>query len=149
MASVNKVILIGNLGRDPEVRAIESGDKVCNFSMATTDKWNDKNGQRQERTEWHNIVVWGPQAEACGKYLEKGRSVYVEGSLQTRKWQDKEGADRYTTEVKATRVQFLGSGGDGGSGGSGGGNFTNSTPNGYNSGNQAQNLRPDDNDIPF
>jgi len=109
MASVNKVILVGNLGRDPEVRYTTSGTPVANFTMATTDRWNDpSSGERKERTEWHRIVVWGKQAEIVGEYLRKGRQVYVEGSLQTREWTDREGNKRYTTEVRAQRVQMLG-----------------------------------------
>ena len=109
MASVNKVILIGNLGGDPEKRFTGSGAAVTTFNIATTDRWNDKQGQKQERTEWHRIVVWGQQAENCAQYLSKGRPVYIEGRLQTRQWDDKEGNKRYTTEVVAQRVQFLGS----------------------------------------
>ncbi|MBI4126825.1 MAG: single-stranded DNA-binding protein [Deltaproteobacteria bacterium] len=108
MASVNKVILIGNLGQDPEKRVTGSGQTVCTFSIATTDRWSDKGGQAQERTEWHRIVVWGPQAENCAQYLAKGRQAYIEGRLQTRQWEDKEGHKRTTTEVVAQRVQFLG-----------------------------------------
>jgi single-strand DNA-binding protein len=109
MASVNKVILVGNLGRDPEVRYTTSGTPVANFTMATTDRWNDAaTGERKERTEWHRVVVWGKQAEICGEYLRKGRQVYIEGSLQTREWTDREGNKRYTTEVRAQRVQMLG-----------------------------------------
>ena len=123
MASVNKVILIGNLGRDPELRYTQSGQAVANFSVATTDKFTDKEGNPQERTEWHRIVVWGKQAENCAQYLSKGRSAYIEGSLQTRDWEDKEGIKRYTTEVRAQRVQFLGGpgGGQRGAGGATGG----------------------------
>lgn len=109
MASgVNKVILIGNLGADPEVRYTSSGGAVGNFSLATNESWTDKNGQKQERTEWHRIVVWGKTAENCGQYLSKGRQVYIEGRLQTRDWMDKEGNKRYTTEVVAQSVRFLG-----------------------------------------
>lgn len=108
MASVNKVILVGNLGRDPEVRYMPNGEAVCNFSIATTDSWKDKNGQKQERTEWHNIVMYRKLAEIAGEYLKKGRPVYVEGRLQTRKWQTKEGQDRYTTEIIADQMQMLG-----------------------------------------
>ena len=108
MASVNKVMLIGNLGGDPEKRVTGTGQAVTNFNMATTDRWTDKGGQKQERTEWHRIVVWGPQADSCAQYLAKGRQVYVEGSLRTRQWQDRDGNTRYTTEVIAQRVQFLG-----------------------------------------
>lgn len=108
MPSVNKVILMGNLGRDPEVRFMPNGDAVCNFSIATTDSWKDKAGERQEKTEWHNIVMYRRLAEIAGEYLKKGRSVYLEGRLQTRKWQTKEGQDRYTTEVIADSMQMLG-----------------------------------------
>lgn len=111
MASVNKVILIGNLGADPEVRFTPGGQAVCELRMATNESWTDKNGAKQERTEWHRIVVWGKQAENCGKYLSKGRTAYVEGRLQTRQWDDKDGNKRYTTEIVADRVQFLGGGG--------------------------------------
>jgi single-strand DNA-binding protein len=113
MASVNKVILVGNLGRDPEVRFMPNGEAVCNFSIATTDSWKDKSGAKQERTEWHNIVMYRKLAEIAGEYLKKGRPVYVEGRLQTRKWQTKEGQDRYTTEIIADQMQMLG-GRDGG-----------------------------------
>ena len=113
MASVNKVMLVGNLGRDPEVRFMPNGEAVCNFSIATTDSWKDKSGQKQERTEWHNIVMYRKLAEIAGEYLKKGRPVYVEGRLQTRKWQTKEGQDRYTTEIIADQMQMLG-GRDGG-----------------------------------
>jgi single-strand DNA-binding protein len=109
MASVNKVILVGNLGRDPETRYTTSGDAVTNIRVATTDTWKDKNGEKQEKTEWHTVVFFGRQAEIAGEYLKKGRQVYVEGRLQTRKWQDKEGQDRYTTEIVADRMQMLGS----------------------------------------
>jgi single-strand DNA-binding protein len=109
MASVNKVILVGNLGRDPETRYTTSGDAVTNIRVATTDTWKDKNGEKQEKTEWHTVVFFGRQAEIAGEYLKKGRQVYVEGRLQTRKWQDKEGQDRYTTEIIADRMQMLGS----------------------------------------
>ncbi|MEK9771719.1 MAG: single-stranded DNA-binding protein [Nitrosomonadales bacterium] len=108
MPSVNKVILMGNLGRDPEVRFMPNGDAVCNFSIATTDSWKDKAGEKQERTEWHNIVMYRRLAEIAGEYLKKGRPVYIEGRLQTRKWQTKEGQDRYTTEIIADSMQMLG-----------------------------------------
>ena len=109
MASVNKVILIGNLGADPEMRYMPSGDAVANLRIATTDTWKDKSGEKQERTEWHRVVFFSRQAEICGEYLKKGSSVYVEGSLQTRKWQNKEGQDQYTTEIRGDRMQMLGS----------------------------------------
>ena len=108
MASVNKVILVGNLGRDPEVRYMPNGDAVANYSIATTETWKDKNGMRQEKTEWHNIVMYRRLAEIAGEYLKKGSSVYIEGRLQTRKWQDKQGNDRYTTEIIADQLQMLG-----------------------------------------
>jgi single-strand DNA-binding protein len=108
--SVNKVIIIGNLGQNPEVKITPSGQAVANFSVATNKKWTDKAGQKQEKTSWHKIVVWGKQAENCGKYLSKGRSVYIEGELDTRSWDDKDGQKRYTTEITAQVVQFLGDG---------------------------------------
>jgi single-strand DNA-binding protein len=114
MASVNKVILIGNLGRDPEVRYLPSGDAVANLRIATTDRYKDRNGDQQEVTEWHSVAFFGKQAEICGQYLKKGSQVYVEGSLRTRKWQDKDGNDRYTTEIRGDRMQMLGSRGGGG-----------------------------------
>jgi single-strand DNA-binding protein len=114
MASVNKVILIGNLGRDPEVRYLPSGDAVANFSIATTEKWKDKGGEMQEQTEWHRISFFGRQAEICGEYLRKGSSVYVEGRLQTRKWTDKDGNERTSTEIRGDRMQMLGGRGGGG-----------------------------------
>ena len=117
MASVNKVILIGNLGRDPEMRYLPSGDAVANLRIATTDKFKDRNGDQQEVTEWHSVAFFGKQAEICGQYLKKGSQVYVEGSLRTRKWQDKDGNDRYTTEIRGDRMQMLGGRGGGGGGG--------------------------------
>lgn len=110
--SVNKVILVGNLGKDPELRYTPSGTAVVNFSLATSESFKDRDGNRQERTEWHNIVAWRQLAEICGKYLHKGKQVYVEGKLQTRKWQDKNGVDRYTTEIIADSMQMLGRAGD-------------------------------------
>ena len=114
---VNKVILVGNLGADPDMRYTPSGQGVCELRIATSESWNDKNGQRQERTEWHRVVVWGKRAEVCSKYLSKGRQVYVEGRIQTRTYDDKDGNKRYTTEIKADRVTLLGGGGGGGRGG--------------------------------
>ena len=113
MGSVNKVILIGNLGADPELKYTPSSRALCNLRIATTDVFKDKGGQRQERTEWHRVTVWGDQAENCSKYLSKGRSVYIEGRLQTRSY-DKDGQKHYATDVVADRVVFLGSGGGGG-----------------------------------
>ncbi|MET0544416.1 MAG: single-stranded DNA-binding protein [Variovorax sp.] len=137
MASVNKVIVVGNLGRDPEMRTFPSGDQVANVTVATTDKWKDKqSGEMREATEWHRIVFNGRLAEIAGQYLRKGSQVYVEGSLRTRKWTDKDGVEKYTTEIRADQMQMLGSrqgmggtsGGDddggysqGGGGGGGGG----------------------------
>ncbi len=114
MGSVNKVILVGNLGADAELRYTGGGMAVANFRIATTEVWKDKDGQKQEQTEWHRVSLWGKQAEAVAQYLVKGKQVYVEGRIQTRKWQDKEGQDRYSTEIKADRVTLLGSGGGGG-----------------------------------
>jgi single-strand DNA-binding protein len=119
MGSVNKVILVGNLGADPELKYTPSSRPLCNLRIATTDVFKDKSGQRQERTEWHRVTVWGDQAENCSKYLAKGRSVYVEGRLQTRSY-DKEGQKHYATDIVADRVVFLGSGGGAGAGGGGG-----------------------------
>ena len=118
MASVNKVILVGNLGADPETRYMPNGDAVCNIRLATTESWKDKaSGERKEITEWHRVVFYRRLAEIAGEYLRKGSSVYVEGRIRTRKWQDKDGQDRYTTEIEATEMQMLGQrgGGDGGS----------------------------------
>jgi single-strand DNA-binding protein len=112
---VNKVILVGYLGADPDMRYTPSGQGVCELRLATSESWNDKNGQRQERTEWHRVVVWGKRAEVCSKYLAKGRQVFVEGRIQTRSYDDKEGIKRYMTEIIAADVQFLGGGkGEGG-----------------------------------
>ena len=109
MASVNKVILIGNLGRDPEVRYMPSGDAVANITIATTETWKDKAGEKQEQTEWHRVSMFSKLAEIAGEYLKKGSQVYIEGRLETRKWTDKEGHERYTTEIRADRMQMLGS----------------------------------------
>ncbi|MFN8544795.1 MAG: single-stranded DNA-binding protein [Candidatus Binatia bacterium] len=143
--SLNKVLLIGNLGRDPEVRFTPSGRAVARFPVATSEVWNDQEGQRQERTEWHNVVVWGKQAESCGQYLAKGRQVFIEGSVRSRQYDDKEGNKRYITEVIAQRVQFLGGrGGEGrgagGGGGGGGGGMDDLPPPGGGA---------EDDDIPF
>src|SRR5574340_750749 len=108
MASVNKVILVGNLGKDPEVRYMPSGEAITNITVATTDTWKDKSGEKQERAEWHRVAVFSKLAESAGEYLKKGSQVDIEGRLQTRKWQDKEGNDRYTTEIVADRMQMLG-----------------------------------------
>ncbi|HJW01981.1 MAG TPA: single-stranded DNA-binding protein [Azospira sp.] len=123
MASVNKVILVGNLGADPETRYMPNGDAVANVRLATTESWKDKqSGEKREVTEWHRVVFYRKLAEIVGQYLKKGSSVYIEGRIRTRKWQDKEGQERYTTEIEATEMQMLGGrSGQGGSGGSGGG----------------------------
>jgi single-strand DNA-binding protein len=161
MGSVNKVILIGNLGADPELKYTPSNRPVCNLNLATNEVFKDKTGQRQERTEWHRVTVWGDQAENCKKYLNKGRPVYIEGRLQTRSWDDKEGKKRYTTEVVADRVVFLGSGtGEGGGGArrSGGGGAAGGGGRGW--GDESQSAPgaaaepdagppPSDDDIPF
>ena len=123
MASVNKVIIVGNLGRDPEVRYSPEGSAICNLSLATTSSWKDKaSGEKREETEWHRVVMYNRLAEIAGEYLKKGRPVYIEGRLKTRKWQDKDtGADRYSTEIVADQMQMLGGREDGGGGGNYGG----------------------------
>ncbi|MEQ1896389.1 MAG: single-stranded DNA-binding protein [Vicinamibacterales bacterium] len=114
VGSVNKVILVGNLGRDAEMKYTPGGSAVSTLNLATTEVWNDKSGQKQEKTEWHRIVVWGKTAESLNEYLTKGKQIYVEGRLQTRQWDDKDGNKRYTTEIKADRITLLGGGGGGG-----------------------------------
>ena len=114
MGSLNKVQLIGNLGRDAELRYTQGGQAVATLNMATTEVWNDKAGQRQEKTEWHRVVLWGKSAESLNEYLVKGKQIYVEGKLQTRKWSDKEGIERYTTEINAFSIVLLGGGRDSG-----------------------------------
>jgi single-strand DNA-binding protein len=153
--SLNKVMLIGNLGSDPELRFTQSGQAVCNFSVATNERFTDKAGEKQERTEWHKIVVWGKQAENCEKYLSKGRQVFIEGRIQTRQWETDEGDTRYSTEVVAQNVKFLSGGNEGSSRSSGG-------DRGGGGGNRGQRRRTppdnptesfdqsfDDDDIPF
>ena len=121
MASVNKVILIGNLGKDPETRYAPSGDAICNITLATTDSWKDRaTGEKKEATEWHRVVLFGKLGEIAGEYLKKGRTVYIEGRLQTRKYQDKEGVERYSTEIVASDMQMLGGGEGRSEGGRGG-----------------------------
>jgi single-strand DNA-binding protein len=117
MGSVNKVILVGNLGRDAELRYTPGGAAVATINMATTEVWNDKGGQRQEKTEWHRVVLWGKSAESLTEYLTKGKQIYVEGRLQTRQWDDKDGNKRYTTEIRGDRIVLLGGGGGRGGGG--------------------------------
>jgi single-strand DNA-binding protein len=127
MASVNKVIIVGNLGKDPETRYMPNGDAATNITVATTDSWKDKaTGEKREATEWHRISFFGKLAEIAGQYLKKGSQVYVEGSLRTRKWQDKDGQDRYTTEIRADAMQMLGS--RGGAGGGDGGGYDSPAP---------------------
>jgi single-strand DNA-binding protein len=121
MASLNKVMLIGNLGKDPEVRYTAGGTAVASFSLATSEKFKGKSGEWEEKTEWHNITLWARLAEIAGEYLSKGKTVYIEGRLQTRKWQDKEGKDRYTTEIVGEKMQMLSGKGEGGGSSSGGG----------------------------
>ena len=117
MASVNKVILLGNLGRDPETRYTTGGDAVTNLNIATSEQWKDKSGEKQEKTEWHRVVLFGRQAEIAGEYLKKGRSVYIEGRLQTRKYTDKDGVEKYSTEIVGDRMQLIGGAREGGAGG--------------------------------
>lgn len=119
--SVNKVIILGRLGQDPELKYTPGGMAVCNFTLATSESWADKAGQKQERTEWHRVVVWGKLAELCNQYLSKGRQAFVEGSLQTRSWDDKNGQKRYTTEINAKTVQFIGGNATAGAGKEAGG----------------------------
>ena len=146
--SVNKAILVGNLGKDPEVRFTGSGKAVCKFSLATSSTWNDNDGNKQERTEWHNIIVWGKQGENCGKFLSKGRQVFVEGEIRSRSYDDKDGNKRYITEIIAQNVRFLGggSGGGGSRGGSGDPGFPEEPAAGSSGGGGAA---ADDDDIPF
>ncbi len=143
---VNKAIIIGNLGKDPEVRFTPSGRAVAKFSVATTEKWNDQQGQKQEKTEWHNIVVWGKQAETCGQYLSKGRQVFIEGRITNRSYDDKDGNKKYISEIIARDVRFLGGrdGGGGAGGGSGGGGSFNAPP-----GQDDPSAPQEDDDIPF
>ena len=151
---VNKAILVGNLGKDPELSYTQSGAARCRFPIATTESYNNNAGERQERTEWHNIVVWGKLAETVSKFLQKGRQVYVEGRIQNRSYDDKDGIKRYISEINAARVTFLGGrGGDGGGfqgggGQSGGGGGQSGDGGGYDGGGPS-NFGPNDDDIPF
>ena len=148
MGSVNKVILVGNLGRDAELRYTPGGAAVATLNMATTEVWNDKSGQKQEKTEWHRVILWGKSAESLAEYLTKGKQIYVEGRLQTRQWDDKDGNKRYTTEVRSDRIVLLGggsgrvSGGTARSGGGGGGDD-------MGSGDPGSSAPLTDDDIPF
>jgi single-strand DNA-binding protein len=152
MAGVNKAILVGNLGRDPELRHTQNGQAVVNFTLATSETWTDKSGERVERTEWHRIVVWGKTGEMCAQYLSKGRTVYVEGRIQTREWEDKDGNKRYTTEINAQTVNFIGprtgGGGESGTGNAGGGTRGGGSSAGGSSPPDDLGPPPDD-DIPF
>ncbi len=136
---INKAILIGNLGADPEMKYTQSGTALCTFRLATTEVFNDRDGNQQERTEWHRVVAWGKLGEICGQYLSKGRQVYVEGRIQTRSWDDQDGNKRYMTEINARDIQFLGGGAGGGQGGGGGGGY----------GSDMGGPPPPDDDIPF
>jgi single-strand DNA-binding protein len=155
MGSVNKVILVGNLGRDAELRYTPGGAAVATLNLATTEVWNDKaSGQKQEKTEWHRIVLWGKSAESLSEYLTKGKQIFVEGRLQTRKWQDKDGNDKYTTEIRADRITLLGGGGGGGrSEGMGGGRPQQRGAGGMSGGDHEPMGEPisdlSDDDIPF
>lgn len=152
MSGVNKVILVGRLGADPELKSVGQGQSVARLSIATSEQWTGKDGQRQERTEWHRVVVWGRQAETCGKHLSKGRQVYVEGRLQTRQWEDQQGQKRYTTEIVANTVQFLGGGAGADRGGSQG--YDNEYGSGGSSSSSSQDFGPEpsfdsSDEIPF
>lgn len=147
MASLNKVMLIGNLGKDPEVRYTTSNQAVASFSVATSETYKDRNGEKQEKTEWHNVVLWGKLAEIAKDYLAKGKTVYIEGRLQTRKWQDRDGRDRYTTEIVGDRMQMLGGRGEGSGGGRGPGRSQQADES-YAPAYEEPTFNPDD-DIPF
>jgi single-strand DNA-binding protein len=150
MGSVNKVILVGNLGRDAELRYTPGGAAVATLNLATTEVWNDRNNQRQEKTEWHRVVLWGKPAESLQEYLTKGKQIYVEGRLQTRQWDDKDGNKRYTTEIKADRVTLLGGAGGGGGGRSGGGGMDRGASHGPAGAPDEPPMEPmTDDDIPF
>lgn len=142
--SVNKAIIVGRLGADPELRFIPSGRAVCNFNLATESVWKDKQGQRQKQTDWHRIVVWGPQAETAAKYLTKGREVYVEGEIKTRSYDDKDGIKRYVTEIVVRDLRFLGGGGNGSGGGGGRRDDSDQEPMG-----DFGRYDPGDDDVPF
>jgi single-strand DNA-binding protein len=147
--AVNKVILVGNVGKDPELRYTPSGTAVCTFSLATSERFKNKQGEQQERTEWHNIVVWSGLAEVCGKYLTKGKQIYIEGRIQSRSYDDRDGNKRYITEIVANEMQMLGRAGDQG-GGSGSGGGSRPAAQGFepSEGSQEPPFNPDD-DIPF
>lgn len=149
---VNKVILVGNLGADPEMKYTASGTPLCKFRLATSEVFKDRDGNQQERTEWHRVTAWGRLAEICGQYLSKGRQVYVEGSLRTNSWEDQSGNKRFMTEINAREVQFLGSGGgapSGGGGSYGGGAPSSGGGGSYGGGDYGGPPPPSDDDIPF
>ena len=150
MASLNKVMLIGNLGKDPEVRYTAAGTAVASFSVATSERFKNKNGEWEEKTEWQNVTLWARLAEIAGEYLSKGKTVYIEGRLQTRKWQDRDGKDRWTTEIVGEKMQMLSGRGEGGGGGGGRGGARPADEGGYNGGPSYDEpaFNPDD-DIPF
>ncbi len=149
MASVNKVILIGHLGADPEIRYLPSGEAVANLRLATTDVWKDKSGNKQEATEWHRVSYFGRIAEVCGQYLKKGSQIYVEGSIRARKWQDKEGQDRYTTEIRGDQMKMLGGRSSGGDSAPASRPAPAAAPAGSTSGNAGGGFQDFDDDIPF
>lgn len=149
MASVNKVILIGNLGKDPETRYMSNGDAVTNITLATTDTWKDKNGEKQEKTEWHRVTFYRKLAEIAGEYLKKGRPVYIEGRLETRKWTDKNGVERYTTDIIANDMKMLGNRSGSGSFESPDHEEESSAPNRSSSAKSAGGFDDMDDDIPF
>jgi single-strand DNA-binding protein len=156
MGSVNKVILVGNLGRDAELRYTPGGAAVATLNLATTETWKDKEGQKKEDTQWHRVILWGKTAETLQDYLTKGKQIYVEGKLQTRKWKDKDGVEKYTTEVKGDRVVLLSGGGGGGARGESGerpsrttSNSSHSADDGMNQGEPAGSVELTDDDIPF
>ena len=146
MAGVNKVILVGNLGSDPEIRTTPGGQRVANFRLATSRSWNNQEGQRQEKTEWHSIVAWGKTADIVERYLQKGKQVYVEGRLETRSWQDKDGQTRYKTEIICETMQMLGRAGE--RGGEGGGEYSRAGAGAPPSEENISQAGPDD-DLPF
>jgi len=149
MASLNKVMLIGNLGKDPEVRYTASGTAVASFSLATSEKFKNKSGEWEEKTEWHNVTLWARLAEIAGEYLSKGKTVYIEGRLQTRKWQDRDGKDRYTTEIVGEKMQMLSGKGEGGGGGRQGGGRPSSDEQGGGGPSYEEPVFNPDDDIPF
>jgi single-strand DNA-binding protein len=150
MAGVNKVILVGNLGSDPQVRYTPGGQAVANFNIATSERFNNKAGEKEERTEWHRIVAWGKLAEICQQYLKKGKQVYIEGRLQTRQWEDQQGQKRQTTEIVAQTMQMLGRAGEGGGPGGGGGGGADFASQDFGSQEPApQGASTTDDDLPF